>query len=421
MTRSAITLLLVASLAGAAAAATGRDLRGCYGFSDTFPPLASDAPGVDFVDISRTGTRLTLTDDQVSAPIPLGFPFEFFGRPQSQVSVSANGFLTFADVPPASSGCLCQPRSLPDARVPNGLVAGLWKDLNPGLGGSVVYQTLGTAPSRRFVVEFSGVPDFLNAAVKSTFEVILSETSNEIVVQYPQGVTDPTAAEGLEDTDGTFGLTWPVASFAPAPAAVRYSPLRIDSDQDGIVDCIDNCRLKPNPDQNDSDGDGTGDACDLDGPAFTVSAGVDDSTPDVAFDTAGNSIVVWDGPIDGDDRGVAGRWYEPQALPLASPFRINTNTDRDQTGPRVATNPAGGFVVAWGSTDAGKNLSTARLQRFAPGGVALGGEQIAGSSTFQTTFPALAVAPDGSIAVAWGARIETPRRYPAAPRVERGR
>src|SRR5262249_10994050 len=84
----------------------------------------------------------------------------------------------------------------------------------------------------------------------------------------------------------------------------------------------------------------------------------------------------------------------------------------EQTGPRVATNPAGGFVVAWGSSDAGKTLSTVRLQRFAPGGAAIGGEQIAGSSTFATTFPALAVAPDSSIAVAWGARREVPRRYP---------
>src|SRR5262249_43160812 len=164
MMRAAISLLLAGSLAGAAAAATGRDLRGCYGFSDTFAPLSSDAPVAEFVDISATGTRLTLSDDEVSAPIPIGFPFEFFGREQSQVSVSANGFLTFADAPPPSSGCLCQPRSLPDARVPNGIIAGLWKDLNPGLGGSIVFQTVGTAPNRRFIVEVSLVPDCLTAA-----------------------------------------------------------------------------------------------------------------------------------------------------------------------------------------------------------------------------------------------------------------
>jgi cysteine-rich repeat protein len=412
MMRPALTLFLIGSLAGAAWATTGRDLRGCYGFSDTFPPISTDAPAAEFTDISSSGTRLTLTDDAVSAPIPLGFTFFFFGRPQTQVAVSANGFLTFADVPPASSGCLCQPTDLPDARTPNGLVAGLWKDLNPGFGGAVYYQTVGFAPSRQFIVEFSAVPDFLNAAVLSTFEIVLSESSNEIVVQYPQGIQDPTAREGVEDDSGSFGLTWPVPAFSPAPAAVRYAPLLTDTDHDGVVDCIDNCRLVANPDQTDSDGDGTGDVCDLDGPAFTVGAGIDGSRPDVAFDTAGNSVVVWDGPIGGDDMGVAGRWYDPHDVPIASAFRINTTTDRDQTGPRVATNPTGGFVVAWGSTDAGKNLSTARLRRFAPGGVALGDEQIAGSSTLPTTLPALAVAPDSSIALTWGARTENPRRYP---------
>jgi Putative metal-binding motif/FG-GAP repeat/FG-GAP-like repeat/HYR domain len=35
-----------------------------------------------------------------------------------------------------------------------------------------------------------------------------------------------------------------------------------DSDQDGVVECVDNCRSRPNPDQRDSDQDGFGDVCD---------------------------------------------------------------------------------------------------------------------------------------------------------------
>ena len=38
----------------------------------------------------------------------------------------------------------------------------------------------------------------------------------------------------------------------------------IDTDQDGIVDCEDNCPWQPNPNQEDCDGDGRGNACDCD-------------------------------------------------------------------------------------------------------------------------------------------------------------
>jgi hypothetical protein len=36
----------------------------------------------------------------------------------------------------------------------------------------------------------------------------------------------------------------------------------IDTDEDGVVDCSDNCPWTPNPNQEDCDNDGTGDACD---------------------------------------------------------------------------------------------------------------------------------------------------------------
>ena len=35
----------------------------------------------------------------------------------------------------------------------------------------------------------------------------------------------------------------------------------VDTDRDGIMDCVDNCPDTPNPDQTDTDGDGIGDIC----------------------------------------------------------------------------------------------------------------------------------------------------------------
>src|SRR5439155_15916968 len=56
----------------------GLDNAGCYRFSDTIAPLDAYAPAFSFVDISATGTRLPLGDNQVSAA-PIGFTFNFYG------------------------------------------------------------------------------------------------------------------------------------------------------------------------------------------------------------------------------------------------------------------------------------------------------------------------------------------------------
>ena len=105
-------------IAAPAIAGTGQDVRSCYAFSDTFPPVAANAPDVNFVDISTIGTPLTLSDDTPSSPIPLPFTFEFFDHAYSAVTVSPNGFLTF-ESPSDAGGCQCSGTRLPDAREPN--------------------------------------------------------------------------------------------------------------------------------------------------------------------------------------------------------------------------------------------------------------------------------------------------------------
>ncbi|HJW70275.1 MAG TPA: myxococcus cysteine-rich repeat containing protein [Candidatus Binatia bacterium] len=416
------SILVLACLLGLAApvlAGTGQDLRSCYAFSDSFPPVAAEAPGVTFVDISASGTRLSLGDDTPSAPIPLPFAFEFFGRSYSTVTVSPNGFLSFD--PSNGGGCQCAGTRLPDARAPNALVAALWKDLDPSHGGSVAWAIVGSPPDRRFVVQFTNVPDAQRPGVISTFQIALVETSDDIIVRYA-GATggDRGAAAGLEDTGGSSGLTWMLGGFTLGQAAVRYSPLHTDTDRDGIPDCIDNCRLVPNFTQTDSDGDGTGDACDLDGSQVTVGRGVladaknrdiDASRPGVSVDQSGNTLVVWDGPIGSDARGIAGRWYDRQALPLADAFQVNSEVGLDELAPRATVLPAGGFSTVWGSSIGTSKTATVESQSYAAGGDPLGGEQTLATSTFSTAQPSVAVSADGTLGVAWGARYkDAPQR-----------
>jgi cysteine-rich repeat protein len=419
-----LSLICLVSLAAPAFAGTGRDLRSCYTFSDTFPPVAAGAPGTQFVDIALVGTPITFSGENPSGPIALPFAFEFFGRLYTSLWVSPNGFLRFglAEVPGAR---WLRGATMPDGRSPNGVLAALWKDMEPGPGGgSVTSAVVGVAPSRQFLVQFTNVPDAGHPTVLNTFQIALVERTDDIVVRYAgaSGSVDGAAA-GIEAETGAVGITWLEGAFALGSAAVRYSPLRVDSDADGWTDCIDNCRLVPNFDQTDSDGDGTGDPCDLDGPPVAVGTGVpaddknkniDATRPAVAIDPVGNAVVVWDAAIDGDARGVAGRWFDPDGSPLGAAFRVNATVAYDQTAPRVVALPGGGFAVVWGNSNGVSKTSGVRMQRYAAGGLPVGGEQIVGpeQSTFNAALPAIAVHPGGVSAVTWGARYESPRTRP---------
>ncbi len=417
-----VALSCLVGLAGQALAGTGRDLRSCYGFSDTFPPLAADAPGTDFADIALLGTPITFSGETPSAAVALPFAFEFFGRLYAAVTVSPNGFLRFGAAEEPTPRWV-RGSTMPDARSPNAVLAGLWKDLEPSFAGaSVTYATVGSAPNRQFLVQFTNVPDAVRLSVLNTFQIALVETTGEIVVRYRSAFGSPDgAAAGIESETGATGITWLLGDFALSQAAVRYSPLRLDSDADGWSDCIDNCRLVSNFDQSDSDGDGTGDPCDLDGPAVTIGAGVaEDSTnknidatrPDVALDQAGTATVVWDGPIDGDTRGIAGQSFDAGGTPLTIPFRVNATLVQAQIAPRIASMPEGGFAVAWGLSDGVSKSSLALMQRFdasaAPVGVEL--PLASAPSSFSAIPPGLGVNAAGALTATWGARYDSPKR-----------
>ena len=182
MNKKVSAIVIVASIvllyfpAISLASTGGPDLFG-YRYIDSNEP---GAPAFSWTDISGSGTALTLLDDEVSAFIPIGFTFNFYGVAYTQVRVSSNGFITFND--DSNSGC-CSGDPLPTAGSPDNIIAGLWDDLNPPLGGTVHYETLGVAPNRQFIVQFTDVPSYKGDALH-TFQYVLVEGANEIHVNY---------------------------------------------------------------------------------------------------------------------------------------------------------------------------------------------------------------------------------------------
>ncbi len=169
-------------------------------------------------------TCVNAGDDWVSAPIPLPFPFYFFGNTYNSLYISSNGFITFLAGQP--SGC-CSGQCLPNTGTPNGLIAGYWEDLNPASGGTICYQTVGNAPNRIFVVQFSNVPHF-GGGNNVTFQIKLFECSMNIEIHCQNCPSDGGShTQGIENPAGNAAYFFPgrnCTSFSLYNDAVLFKP-----------------------------------------------------------------------------------------------------------------------------------------------------------------------------------------------------
>ncbi len=164
-------------------------------------------------DTLTTGITVLLDEDEVSAPLPIGFPFKFYGLYYDSFKISSNGFITFDTL--NFDGC-CAGQKLPDIFVPNNLVAFAWEDLSPQLGGSISYFTKGTASQRELIIKFDSVPHYslTGPADPITAEIILYETSNNIELYTTSMPGNPNGlwfnhTEGIENATGTLGAAVP--------------------------------------------------------------------------------------------------------------------------------------------------------------------------------------------------------------------
>jgi len=212
------TLLALAPLVLCSYTATGAG----YTLTDSDEP---GGPGFMWDDISVTGTAVpfgSVDDAQVTVAVP--FAFTYFGTSYSAVSICTNGFLQFggASISAINSG-------IPDNAPPNGIVAVFWDDLFLGAGFTVRYETLGMAPTRRFVVSWNNVTDLVTSTSALTFQVALYEGSNTIRMQY-QTMTGPAVTSGtvgIENAAGDQGLLYlqngtPAGNAVGAGLAIQY-------------------------------------------------------------------------------------------------------------------------------------------------------------------------------------------------------
>ncbi|MCX6875774.1 MAG: choice-of-anchor D domain-containing protein [Verrucomicrobia bacterium] len=214
----ALALLLVAGPAHRAAAATGGPDAFGYSYSDS----AAGGLSYNFEDIAATGTNATTVSDNDDGlqNVPMGFSFSFYGTAYTTCDLCSNGFLAFNNTSNQWNN-----QSIPNPAVPNAMIAGWWDDLDPGQAGTVYYKTLGSAPNRRFIVQFQAVEERSFASNLNTFQFKLFEGSNKIEIHYQTLAISAgnTATIGIENATGTVGLQY---SFGGLPALARPFALR---------------------------------------------------------------------------------------------------------------------------------------------------------------------------------------------------
>lgn len=181
-----------------------------------------------------SGTTVTLTDDAMSAALPIGFTFNFFGNSYTSFYKCSNGYITFTAN--QTSATTRYGVAIPTAATPNNFIAAAWSDLNPSLAGSKIrYITVGTAPNRMLIINDSNY-HFGGTAYPMIVQTILYETSNIIEVHTStitstspittSGVTK-TITQGIENSAGSKGYFVPgrnSAIFSANNDAYRFTP-----------------------------------------------------------------------------------------------------------------------------------------------------------------------------------------------------
>lgn len=174
-----------------------------------------------------------------SFEIYLPFTFKYFGVEQSYLQMFCNGFVVLGPFwPGVGNGC-CNGQPLPNANFHNAIAA-TWSDLE----GEMAWKTFGTAPNRKFVVNWKG-----NEAYYSNYcdvQLVLHEGSNkiEIISIRNDSFTERTKTMGLNYNgskalvvDGRNGTNWSATNecllFSPSAVPTQIAGPELGSLPEG--------------------------------------------------------------------------------------------------------------------------------------------------------------------------------------------
>jgi hypothetical protein len=186
--------------------------------------------GIGYSFDAFVGTTVANTDDILFNNVAmLGFPFCYTGASYWGGYIASNGAFVL-DAVPCNPNVYFSQYAAPGigtgwsitapapslvsgtSSTPQNAILAPWQDIDPSLGGTIRYGTLGVAPNRRFVVSWENIPMFsCGTSSPSTYytgQVKLFETSNNIEIHVGQkrvcpGWGNGQAILGLTNFNGT--------------------------------------------------------------------------------------------------------------------------------------------------------------------------------------------------------------------------
>jgi uncharacterized protein (DUF2141 family) len=172
-------------------------------------------------------------NNQVSAALPIGFDFEFYGNTYDEFQMASNGFIGFGGG--LDNGC-CDGDPIPNTSTfePRNSIYAIWGGMDAS-AAAYSYCLEGDAPFRRLVVNFEDIKDCCTGVnPNGTAQIIIYETSNciEIQTDYWDPINVSTFDEqnqGIQNETGTEAQTYPGLNGVNWPAIddnyIKFCPL----------------------------------------------------------------------------------------------------------------------------------------------------------------------------------------------------
>lgn len=156
-------------------------------------------------------------DDSFSGIINLPFKFCFYGQTYTQLVIGSNGMISFDTFQANQANPANFSEALPNQNLPKEAIFGVFHDMffSESNGSEINYAVIGTAPYRKFVVNFRNGRISGCDSEASSSQIVLSEGSNNIeifVVNKPLAcdlASVKNAVIGINDATGDLGLAAP--------------------------------------------------------------------------------------------------------------------------------------------------------------------------------------------------------------------